>query len=164
MVLLATGSARATRAAVPPPQARLGQTPSLEVFHHNAVLPDGRIVSSKDLTPTPWADVVLRLDTRGMRRSYGVTGALPNNAELLGQETVAIPAGRAVLVYLKRVPPAAASSREVTYEYRLIVFRPYPERRDMQVAYMIIGAVRGDPTRARAEVLQVAQTWRIPIP
>lgn len=34
----------------------------------------------------------------------------------------------------------------------------------MRLAYMIVGEVTGDPTRARAEVLQVAQIWRLPAP
>lgn len=60
---------------------------------------------------------------RGIGPGDPVQGSLPNDVELLRQETVIIPAGQAVLLYLKRVPPAAAPAREVTFEYRLLLFR-----------------------------------------
>jgi hypothetical protein len=111
----------------------------------------------------------------GSAIAEGQSGDLPNMqvkvdslinapiAELVGgnyasldSEAITLPSGSATLVHVRR-------PKDPNLELWLIAIRQSPERRDLKLAYFLHGRVTGTEATARTDLLQLAQTWRIPV-
>lgn len=97
----------------------------------------------------------------------GITGdpvvmAAGNHVTEIRQEEVILPIGKAILAVVVRGQPAAAGSYQETNELWLIAVRKHPSRTDMRLAYAIIGTITGDEVKAKAQLLELGQRWRLP--
>ena len=128
------------------------------------LLPDG-----KKWDGTPWNGLYMNFLVMGLKSDAPITSIIGNHAELVSQEEVAISTGSALLVLVDRTPPAAeeAKTGKVThsFEYWLIQneLRPYPERQDMKLVYVLFATFNTTPSIARSNILKLAKGWEISV-
>lgn len=127
----------------------------------SVILPDGRSFSEYD-GEYEGKDMRLELQRLGIGPGGSpIKQAVGNHSDITESYELDLPVGRATFAAVERTPPAAAMSDEITYEYWLILLRDDPERADMKRAYCLTGIVTGDREEAKAELLEMAKTWKL---
>jgi outer membrane murein-binding lipoprotein Lpp len=136
--------------------------------YSSLVLPNGKVITSKDNQPSYWKGLNIQL--------YTALGANDNLLslveEIVGNHTyivsqdlqpVTLTIGPAILVMVDRTPPAASGSNTVTHECWLIAFRPDPNNADRQFTYAIQAIlVNVSPSDASSELLELSKGWKLP--
>jgi len=112
-----------------------------------------------------WDDLSIQVWTLGVSKVGPVESAIGNDTEVISKKQVSLPLGPATLVLVKRTPPATeetSGSARSTLEYWLMVFRPYPQRTDMELAYTLHAGFGGSRQHAESELLSLARGWKLP--
>ena len=124
------------------------------LFDTTLTLPNGQIVTTSHAVD--WKDLKVTLQIQGVPpkpdRYASIVG---NHSSVLSHTTVSTSAGPATFVLNSRTPPAAAQSSTPTYEYWVIAYRS-------QYSYAIEAIVTGNVSRAKSEVMQLLQKWKVP--
>ncbi|MCF8564626.1 hypothetical protein LLE49_07690 [Alicyclobacillus tolerans] len=120
-------------------------------------LPNATIIAPNQTVQ--WKDLSIRLLVTSLPPSYVTTeryaSVVGNHSTTVSHNTITTSAGKATLVLNKRTQPAASKSTAVTYEYWVIVY-------GSQYAYAIDATVIGNLNKARNEVIQLSQQWKVP--
>jgi outer membrane murein-binding lipoprotein Lpp len=137
--------------------------------YSSLVLPNGKVITSKDYQPSYWKGLNIQLYTalgaandNLLDRVQDIVG---NHTDIVSQDLqpVTLTIGPAILVMVDRTPPAASSSNTVTHECWLIAFHPDPERADRQFVYAIQAIlVNVSPSAASSELLELSKGWKLP--
>lgn len=127
----------------------------------SAILPSGRSFSEYD-GAYEGKHVKLQFQRLGVGAGGSpVKEAVGNHARIVETKELALPVGKTTWAVVERTRPAAERSNEVAHEYWLILLREDPERADMKRAYCLSGVVTGDKEAAKAELLDIAKTWKL---
>lgn len=131
------------------------------------VLPNGKVVTEFDAEPTKWGDLKLQLMTMTVSESRPVDDAMGVASEVVSQKQVNLPLGSGTLVLVKEVPSAAEQIQsnglaKSTFEYWLMVFRPYTQGSGMVLDYTIRAMFNGNQGQAEGELLDIAKGWKVP--
>jgi hypothetical protein len=136
--------------------------------YSSLVLPNGKVITSKDNQPSFWKGLNIQLYTAlGANDNLLslVEEIVGNHTDIVAQDLqpVTLTIGSAILVMVDRTPPAASGSNTVTHECWLIAFHPDPERADRQFVYAIQAVlVNVSPSDASSELLELSKGWKLP--
>jgi alpha-tubulin suppressor-like RCC1 family protein len=126
------------------------------LFDTSLLLPNGQVVIPDQLVgktvinhSVRWKDLLISLQIS----SPG--GILGNHSTVLSHTKVSTSAGIGTLILNERTPPAAAESTTPTYEYWVILNRS-------QYAYAIEATVIGNLDKAKNEVVELLNSWKVP--
>ncbi|WP_088186110.1 hypothetical protein [Desulfosporosinus sp. FKA] len=131
------------------------------------VLPDGKVVTEFDAEPTKWGDLKLQLLTMTVLEARPVEDAMGVASEVMSQKQVNLPLGSGTLVLVKEEPSVAEQIQsngfaKSTFEYWLMVFRPYTQGSGMVLDYTIRAMFNGNRGQAEGELLDIAKSWKVP--
>ena len=84
-----------------------------------------------------------------------------NHSQIISQQFISTPNGKAWFAFNKRTLPAASHSTKATYEYWVAIERTSPSTAG-QVDYCIEATVIGSLKKAKEEVLQLIENWKVP--
>ena len=127
------------------------------LFDTSLVLPNGQVVTPDQLEgqtvinhSVRWKDLLISLQI-----SSPGGWVIGNHSTVLSHSSVSTSAGTATLVLNERTPPAAAESTTPTYEYWVISNRS-------QYTYAIEATVIGNLDKAKNEVMELLNSWKVP--
>lgn len=135
-----------------------------DYLQHTLILPNGRVLYPGQAGRlAAWKDLELKLVNVSVKKDAPpIQTVVGNHTIILQTAEHVIPAGKVTFADVERTPSAASGLTGATREYWLIKFRNYPGRPEMVLAHAIQAVVTGDPRRARQELLQLAQRWKMP--
>ncbi len=137
-------------------------------FMQKLILPDGRIITSEDNISAKFDNIDIRLLTMAVvKNKYNqLQSTVGMHAEIISQEKVNIRSGKAVLVLIKVIPPVAKEIQNDPnnnkLELWLIAFRPYSQRKDMEIAHTLQVKFNCSPIMAKRKILNISNGWRLP--
>lgn len=127
-------------------------------------LPNGTLLTTQkgDIAQVKWKDLDVSLQLLGVPSLYPYgQSVVGNHSQIISQQFISTPNGKAWFAFNKRTPPAASHSTKATYEYWVAMERTSPSTAG-QVDYCIEATVIGSLKKAKEEVLQLIANWKVP--
>ncbi len=139
-----------------------GVSSDAKLSQHHVTLPSGEQLSDNEV-PAVYQNVSLMLRTFGIASSGDpvanlVTYYQEGQPKVLSRQELSLPSGKAALI---EVADAIKPDSSQT-QYYLIIWRDYPNRDDMKLAYTIIASSENKQTDVKSVLLDIAKKWELP--